>query len=73
MVTAVASDDVSVALVRMSLKDTICTDYTAPYSCKFTTTGKPSAPYRVSVYAQDAAGNKSATESVTIYSETNRK
>jgi len=73
VVTCDASDDVSVSVVRMALKNTICTDYTAPYSCKFTTTGKPKARYTVSVYAQDAAGNKSAMQGVTIYSETIRK
>jgi hypothetical protein len=73
-VQAEATDTESgVTFVRMTLKDAVCTDSTAPYSCKFVTTGKPSAPYRVTVYAQDEAGNKSATQTLTVYSETNRK
>jgi hypothetical protein len=74
VVTAGAADEESgVAFVRMQQGDSICTDASTPYSCKFYTTGKPSTGYTVSVYAQDEAGNKSATETVTVYSETNRK
>ena len=67
-----ASDnDSGVAFVRMAIKNSLCMDRSAPYSCQFRTTGKPSAPYKVSVYAQDRVGNKSDIRSVTVYSEGN--
>jgi subtilisin family serine protease len=73
-VEAIASDEGSgVAFVRMTRGDAVCTDSTAPYLCQFRTTGKPNARYTISVYAQDEAGNKSATHTVTVQSGSNRK
>ena len=72
-VMADASDNVGVAFVRMTQGDSVCTDTSAPYSCYFVALGKPSAPYRVTVFSQDEAGNKSATKSITVLSESNKK
>jgi hypothetical protein len=73
-VTATATDEESgVDFVRMQMNDSVCIDSSQPYSCRFSTTGKPNATYRVNIYTQDKAGNKSAPQTVTVKSASNRK
>lgn len=61
-----AADDVAIDRVEFSIPDyTLCTDYTAPYSCSGDTTLVENGDYEFTVTAYDTSGN-STSSSITV-------